>query len=205
MRGRAAIILSIVGVVVVLLLGYFFFIRSQQSELSEVRNQVEAERNETQRLQAELQRLQDLQENAPQLEARLRRVRELVPRENQIPNFIFQVQETADESGVGFLQITPQLPDQPPEGASLAEVTIQLRAQGGYFAVQDFIRRLYDLDRALRLDVVTLTGNEDETAGRVSLDGTVRIFFELPRVAATATTPTSPTTPAASPSPTTTP
>jgi Tfp pilus assembly protein PilO len=180
MRGRGSIILAVVGVVVVVLLGYFFFIRSQQDELSTVRNQVETERNRTQQLQAELQRLQNLQENAPRLQARLDRVRELVPQRNEVPNFIFQVQEAADDSGVGFLQVTPQLPDNPPEGAALAEVTIALRAQGGYFAVQDFVRRLYDLDRALRLDVINLTGNEDEVGGRVAMDGAVRIFFELP-------------------------
>ncbi|MGH2693883.1 MAG: type 4a pilus biogenesis protein PilO [Actinomycetota bacterium] len=205
MRGRTQIILAVVGVAVVVLLGYFFFIRSQQDELSDVRAQVDTERNRTQQLQTELQRLQDLQENAPQLQARLDRVRELVPQRNEVPNFIFQVQEASDESGVGFLQITPELPDQPPEGATLAEVTIALRGRGGYFAVQDFIRRLYDLDRALRLDVMTLTGNEDEVGGRVSVDGTVRIFFELPAGTAATTTTTTPTAPGATPSPSPTP
>lgn len=207
MTGRTRLILSVVGVVVVLLLGFVFFIRPQQSDLSDLEDQVAQERNETQQLQAELDRLQALQENAPQLQARLDRIRELVPQRNQVPNFIFQVQEAADESGVGFLQITPTLPDQPAEGAALAEVTIQMGARGGYFAVQDFVRRLYDLDRALRLDVMNLASQEEETGGTsVALDGTLRIFFELPAgVAAAApgatTTPAPATTPEAAGSP----
>jgi len=201
MSGRTRVILSTIGVVVVLLLGFFFFIRPQQSDLSDLEDQVAQERNETQQLQAELDRLRGLQENAPQLQARLDRIRELVPQRNEVPNFIFQVQEAADESGVGFLQITPTLPDQPAEGAALAEVTIQLGAKGGYFAIQDFVRRLYDLDRALRLDVLTLTAEEVEGGGTtISLQGTVRIFFELPASAAAAA-PGATTAPSPSPSP----
>jgi Tfp pilus assembly protein PilO len=200
MTGRVRIILTAIAVAVVLLLAFFFGIRPQQNELAELDAQIEQEENRTQQLEAELARLQELKANAPQLQARLERVRELVPQENQVPNFIFQVQAAADTAGVGFLQITPQLPKTPPEGAQVAEVVIQMRAKGGYFAVQDFIRRLYKLDRALRLDNVTMSGSEDPQTGETEVDmtGTIRIFFELPVAAPAPGT----TTPAPSPSPT---
>jgi hypothetical protein len=83
-------------------------------------------------------------------------------------------------------------------------------ASGTYFAIQDFVRRVYALDRAARFDNLTLIVNEDESApeGELTLESTARVFFELPAggaAAATTTTgtTTTTTTPAASPAPAT--
>jgi Tfp pilus assembly protein PilO len=213
MSGRSQTIAAGAAVVVVLLAFYFLAIRSRQGELGKARQEVQQERDRTQQLEAELARREALRDDAPRLQAALDEARQLVPDSNEVANFIFQVQDAADQAGVGFLQITPELPKPPPEGAELAEVRSTIGAQGGYFAVQDFIRRLYDLDRAVRIDNLTMTGVEsDEDAaqdGRVQVDMTARIFFDLPAGAAaatpgaTTTTPptTTPTAPAPAPPP----
>jgi Tfp pilus assembly protein PilO len=178
----------------VCLVFYMFFIKSRQSDLSDVKAEVETAESETSSLQAQLQQLQGLQENAPELEAELQRIRQFVPTDHEVPNFIFQVQEEADESGVDFVQISPELPKSPtedPSGSTLAQVRVTIGASGGYFAVQDFMRRLYELDRALRIDTITITtGAEGAAAGGEPTAGsgsgtltvamTARIFFELP-------------------------
>lgn len=184
MRGSSRLVIAIAISLLVLLLVFFFVIRPKRAELAEVRAQIEAEEQRTQSLQAELNRLRALQENEPQLRAELAELQQYVPRNHQIPNFIFQVQDAANRSGVSFLQITPELPKQPPEGAALAEVRITLGAQGGYFAIQDFIRRLYALDRALRIDALQMSGSEDDVQGvLISMTSTARIFFDLPTAA----------------------
>jgi Tfp pilus assembly protein PilO len=136
----------------------------------------------------QLQALQQLQENAPELEAELQRIRQFVPTNHEVPNFIFQVQEAADESGVDFVQISPELPKQPaedPTGTTLAQVRITIGATGGYFAVQDFMRRLYELDRAVRIDTMSVaaggeTSQGGDQSGTLTVQMTTRIFFELP-------------------------
>ncbi|MFN2488480.1 MAG: type 4a pilus biogenesis protein PilO [Actinomycetota bacterium] len=201
MTGRNQIIVTGAGVALVLLLFFFFIIKPRAGELGDVQAQTQAEKDRTQQLQVDLDRLEALQANAPEFQATLDRFRELVPADNDVANFIFQVQTAANQAGVGFVQITPDLPEQPPEGAPLAEVRATIGAKGGYFAVQDFVRRLYDLDRALRIDVLTMTGVEDnqEAAenGRIDVQIAARVFFELPEGAAdAATAPTTTTTPA---------
>jgi Tfp pilus assembly protein PilO len=207
---RARYIIAVVAAVVVSVAFYFLFIRARQGELSGVRAQVDQEQARTVELQATLQRLQGLQENAAQFEARLAEIRELVPEDDQVANFIFQVQDEANRSGVGFVEVAPELPKPPPEGASVAEVRVVIGAEGGYFALQDFLRRLYDLDRALRIDNLAITAAESSEGESTpsTLTATARIFFELPEAgAATAptTTPPSTTAPAtgATPPPTT--
>lgn len=209
MNARTRLILTVVAAVVVVLLAYFLLIRPRQGELSDVRAQVESEENLTVQLRSQLESLQALQRNAPQLQAELDRIRDLVPQEHEVPNFIFQVNAAAAASGVEVVQLTPELPKQPPEGAQLAQVRITIGGKGGYFAIQDFVRRLYTLDRALRIDVLDLsaeaTGAEAATGG-VTMTATARIFFEAPTgvtsiAPTTPTTPVTPTAPPATPAP----
>jgi Tfp pilus assembly protein PilO len=207
MRGRGRLIVAILVVVVVLALIFFFVVNPRRSELNDLHAQIDLEEQRTQQLQTELARLQALEANAPELEAQLARIREFVPLRPEVPNFIFQVQEAANRAGLDFVQISPELPKQPPEGAALAEVRMTIGAKGGYFAVQDFIRRLYDLDRALRVDSFTL-GFESDSFGliRLTMSGTARIFFELPATVGTTTGTTGTTAvPGSTPTPTPTP
>jgi Tfp pilus assembly protein PilO len=206
-------IVAAAAVIVVLVAFFLLFVKPKQGELSDGESRVQAEQQRTISLQAELQRLQSLQAEAPKLQARLQKIRDLVPQTNQVPNFIFQVQEAADSSGVSFVSVAPDLPKPPPEGASLAEVRLSIQAGGGYFALQDFLRRLYSLDRAVRVDTLTFTGtgSSGETggaattatasAGEIQVQMSGRIFYELPPGASAAATPGAPA-PAATPSPT---
>ena len=202
MTGRTKIILSVVGVVAVGAATFFLAVKPRQDELGKVRNKVAKEQDRTQSLEAELAHRRQLQKNAPQLEAQIAKYRELVPEDDQVANFIFQVQEAANQSGVGFVEITPDLPTPPVEGAEVAEVKSIIGARGGYFAVQDFFRRLYGLDRAVRIDEVTMDAEEDPTTQEtlVNLGATARIFFELP-VGATAPVTTETTTETTTPAP----
>jgi Tfp pilus assembly protein PilO len=179
---RTKLILAGVACFLVALLFFLFFIRPRQGEIGRLDQAIQDEEARTQELQTELQRLQALRDAAPELQARLQELRALVPRQNEVPNFIFQVQEAADAAGVAFVQITPEPPKPPPEGAPLAEIRVQINAEGGYFSIQDFIRRLYGLDRAVRIDLFSLSGEQDTQTGEltVTLQSTARIFFDLP-------------------------
>jgi Tfp pilus assembly protein PilO len=202
-RGRN--ILAVVAILVVSGAFYFLFVNARRGELSEVRAQVETEEQRTVELQSTLQRLEGLQENAAKYEARLAEIREFVPQDDQVANFIFQVQDEANRAGVSFVEITPELPKPPPEGAQVAEVRTIIGAEGGYFALQDFLRRLYDLDRALRIDNFSIKAEQaaEGAAPTPVMAATARIFFELPAgtvttAPATGTAPTTPTAPPAS-------
>ena len=203
MSGRTRLILVIVATLLACLALYWFFVKPQRSELAEVRAQVEAEEVRTAQLRAELQRLQDLQANAPELEAELTEIRRFVPKKPDLSNFIFQVQEAANRAGLDFVQITPELPTNPPEGAALAQVQSTIVANGGYFSLQDFLRRLYALDRALRADSVTIGVQSLEPFGtRLTMTLSTRIFFESPGATPGALQPAPGTTPTPTPTPT---
>lgn len=194
MSGRTRMILAIVGVLAVSALTYFLFVNPQRGELADVNSQIEAEEARSASLNAELQRLKQLQENEPALRADLEQIRSYVPLRPELANFIFQVQDAANAAGLDFVQITPDLPRQPPEGATLAQVRATIGANGGYFALQDFLRRLYNMDRALRVDTVDIGVQTSETTGaRLTMTIASRIFYELPPVRSGTASTTPPT------------
>ena len=197
MNARNRLVAVSLAVLLAVLLAYFLLIRPRQGELSDVRAQVEEEESRTMSLRAQLDQLQALQRNAPKLQAELDRIRALVPQEHETPNFFFQVTAAAAASGVEVVQLTPELPKPPPEGAQLAEVRITIGGEGGYFAIQDFIRRLYNLDRALRIDVLELTTADTASEG-IRMAATARIFFEAPG-GVTGIAPAAPTAPPSAP------
>lgn len=188
MNQRTRIILAGVAAFLVCLLFFFFFIRPRQGELADVNQGVADARNEQQALEGQLAELEALKEQAPQMNALLDEIRGYVPKSNETANFILQVQEAANLAGVEVLQLTPELPKVPLEGAALAEIRVTLRASGGYFALQDFVRRLYDLDRAVRIDTMNLARLAEEGASddEVEMTATARVFFEVPGGAAAA-------------------
>jgi Tfp pilus assembly protein PilO len=177
---RARMILAIIATVIIVALFFFLFIRSRQTELSQIRSDIEAEENTSIQLTTELNRLKDLQERAPQLQAELAEIKQFVPEDHEIPNFVFLLQDSATAAGVEFLSVSPELPDVPAEQAPLAEVRIQVEATGGYFSLQDFIRRLHNLGRAVRIDSLSMSAIEEEIPVPISLEINVRVFFELP-------------------------
>ncbi len=204
MKERSRLI-AVGGVIVVVLLGvYLFLVSPRRGEVNTVKGQVAAARSTTAGLQLELERLQALQENQGALESELAQILELVPRKNQVPDFMLQVEAAAGEAGVDFVEIKPELPKQPPEGATLAQVRVAISSSGSYFSVQDFLRRLYELDRAVRIDLVTMDGATEGGETTIDLAITARIFFELPAGGA-APAPTTPTDTTGSPAPEATP
>ena len=202
MSGRSRIILTVVIALLACFALYWFFVKPQRAELALVREQIAQEEIRTTQLQAELQRLQELQENAPALEAELSEFRRFVPKKPDLSNFIFQVQEAANRAGLDFVQISPELPASPPEGAALAQVQSSVVATGGYFSLQDFLRRLYSMDRALRADSVSIAVSSLQPYGtRLSMTLSTRIFFELPGDVPSSVAPAPGVTPTPTPTP----
>ncbi len=127
---RRPLILAAAGVLAVLALAFFVLIKPRRAELRDVRSQTERERNRSVELQAERDRLRQLQENAPQLQAVLQEIRKLVPKDDAVPNFVFQVQQAANAAGLRFVKIDPEVPQPPLEGATVAEVRARSGPEG---------------------------------------------------------------------------
>src|SRR5687768_1784991 len=95
MSARTKLILAGIAALVVCVIFYFFFVKPRSAELDETKNAIAAAEAETSGLQAQLQDLQELREQAPRLEAELNEFTDLVPATDETAYFMLQVQDTA--------------------------------------------------------------------------------------------------------------
>ena len=219
----------IAGVVFVLLVVAWFFLgfnpnRDRISELEEQQEQVVMEIGE---LRVRLERLLELRRQEPQLRAELTRMRDALPNDPRLPDFILQVQETANLAGIDFLSITPSLPSPftPPGGAAqptLQAISVSISTRGRYFEIEDFIVRMERMRRAVRINTFALApggaaeDDPDQPGGSPTMAVTfaMQMFVNAPAagaapVAGATPAPASPPTgsppPGESPVPTATP
>lgn len=202
------------GGMFVLLLGWFFLaFRPASSELADVKSQVETVRGEIVALEAKLAQLQELKRNEKELREQAARFERGLPEEPAVPEFIRQVQQIADESGIDFLTIGPSVPspgaggqgaaaapaDPAASAAALRSITVSLSATGDFFSLENFVAKMEDLDRAVRIDTFSMSGESPS----LSLAIGMRMFMATPAAAAPAAAPAPATSPAPSPASTT--
>lgn len=142
---RVHILLASLVAVLLVVLFWLLLWSPQQDELEATRADIQAERDEQERLSAELERLRSVRDEAPEVEAGLAAASAVVPSDAALPSALRQLQAAADEAGVTLRAVTPSRPtqlDAAEEGVSSIDVAVQL--DGSYFQLVDFLRRVED-------------------------------------------------------------
>lgn len=183
-------VLIFVLVLIVVLIGYYFLAFSPQSDRIELaRTDADAAEAQVQKLKIELARRQELQARAPELREQAKTLDDAMPNDPQLAQFILQVQDSANTSGIEWLSVNPTPPAAGAAGFNVVALTMNV--EGGYFQVQDFLVRLETLSRAVKIDALNLAPGGTAAQGRgspkLSAALTMKLFVAVPQ--ATASTP----------------
>lgn len=179
---RQAILLSILAAVLVVVAWFFLFFQPKNDEIAEIEEQIDQVQQEQQRLENRIEELREVRSEAPEIEARLAAAESVIPRDPALPSALRQLQLAADDSGVELVSVGPSAPapaqgeDVPP---GLAQLSLSVQIQGGYFQIVDFLRRVEDptiVARGILWDSVSLSASEYPTLS-ASLSG--RMFARL--------------------------
>ena len=182
---RQTLLLGLLAVVLVVALWWVFLLSPKRAELTEVEAEIDATLTEQATLQTRIRTLQEVRNDAPQLEADLVATETIIPNEPALPSAIRMLAQSADDSGVSLVSITPGRPSQVQNGPEgLAQITMAVAMDGSYFQIVDFLRRIEDpaiVPRAMLWEGMTLSVDEYPT-----LTGTLtgRMFAVLPAVPA---------------------
>ena len=205
---QQTLLVGALGAVLVIALWWMFLFSPKQDELAEVQAEIDAAVTQQATLQSQIRTLQEVRNDAPQLEADLVATETIIPREAALPSAIRMLAQAADDSGVSLVSITPGRPSQLVDGPEgLAEIGVAIALDGSYFQIVDFLRRVEDpaiVPRAFLWEGMTLAIDEYP-----SLAGTLtgRMFALLPAVPAAVVpdadtpAPTATETPSPNPSP----
>lgn len=156
MKLRSRELYIIVGVVaaVVGVLWYFFLYTPEQKKVADLNTQLVSQQNTLQQTQLQIRQLLLVKKTAPQAEADLIKLHEVMPSEAALPSFMRGLVQTAQDSGLTLLQVTPQATA---AGVPFSVQPIQLDFDGRYFDAEDFLYRLENYVD-LRNQQFTVTG-----------------------------------------------
>lgn len=129
-KPKAWLIVAIVGILVILLLGWFLLVSPQLSNVSTLTAETETAQMQTQTLRAREAALTKQKEELPALEARLRELYELLPNDAEVADLIRQIETANQAAQMRVLDFTvdppaavtlPEALTAPPAGATDAD------------------------------------------------------------------------------------
>ncbi len=135
---------------VVLLLPKISAVHKRQSELTQAQQQ-------EQTLRAQLAQLQQARREAKDVQRKLAQLQTKIPPTADLPSLIRLLQGAADAAAVDFLSVSPGTPSPPVTGTGVSTIPTQITAQGSFFSVEEFLFRLEQLPRAVKITQLSIS------------------------------------------------
>lgn len=178
MKKRDIIILVGLGVVVMIVAWYFLIISPQRDEYSQLQDQRDEQQRLFERDRARIERIGEARSAARQATEDLLKINKLVPVDEQVPSLIIELNQSANQAGIDFVKIEPADPISA-DGESV--VSMELKFEGRFFDINDFLYRVENYARLEGSDV-NVSGRFVSVYGLVMEEGN---FLEWPYVTAT--------------------
>jgi Tfp pilus assembly protein PilO len=171
-------VLTLVGVLAVLALGWFLLVSPKHSEAADLTAQADAQLQANAAIENQLRLLKAQAEDLPQQQAKLAAVAAKIPDNPALPNLVRALVAAGKSAGVELVSVVPGSPSavtaaQTPGAAPVAPGTarttatasagqltaipLTLTVAGGYFQVEQFVANLENLPRALRVTNLAMT------------------------------------------------
>lgn len=186
MAPREQIILIVVVVLGALAAVVFLLLKPQVDMAAELRAEQVLVEDQIAVANNALTQAQSIKDRAKENRIRLSKLREAIPENDQIPALIVDLPQLAADSGVELGSFTPSAAG---EGGST--IAFQMSATGTFFDTLDFLYRIQNFPRYLKVSRVAVEKSEggDGAAGgnilRVNVDATSYYGAPVEEVAAT--------------------
>lgn len=142
---RTIALVTVLAVVLVGVLFWFFAWKPKSDEIDEIEAQQEAVEQQQVQLRQQIEELKQVRATAPEAEAAIVAAESVVPRDLALASALRQFQLAADESGVELVTVSPSRPEQVVDAQpGLARLGLSVTLSGSYFQLVDFLRRVED-------------------------------------------------------------
>jgi Tfp pilus assembly protein PilO len=162
MQGRRAVILAGAGAVIVALLIVFFLVLPKMGQVSDAQQELQDTQAQQEQLQVQLNALEQAREQAPENEAVIRQVNNMVPPTADLSGLILLLRNSATVAGVQVLSLTPA-PPVLSETNDFSSIAVSASGEGSYFAVVKYLNEIETLPRAATVQSVDLSPTEGTT------------------------------------------
>lgn len=166
-------LLTAIGSLAVLALGYFLLVSPKAGEASALREETQTQETMNRQLQSQIDQLNKQKKDLPKMQGELEAFETLVPSNPAMPAFIRLLSDAADRANVELESITPNIPDfskgvnlqtrastmapvPAPKGMVLVKIPTGIKVNGSYANISQFFDELESLPRALMVPGFTL-------------------------------------------------
>jgi len=168
MAPREQLILIVVIILGALAVIVFLLLKPQVDIANELRAEQELVEEQIAVADNALRQAQTIKDRAKGNRIRLSVLREAIPENDQIPALIVDLPQLAEDSGVVLGSFSPA-----PAGAGGSSVPFQMSVTGTFFDVLDFLYRIQNFPRYLRVSRVAV--EKTESAGGVAGENILRV------------------------------
>jgi type IV pilus assembly protein PilO len=152
---RNILILGLLGIVIIVIGFYFLLLSPLLQRLNDLDQARENKQAQLEQVQQQVNELEEVRRNSPEIERQLLELSKRVPTQPQIPTLVVQMQEIADASGVTQLVVEPGDAAAPAGGGDYQVVPVTMQFNGTYDEMQDFLLRTRNLARLVTVTDVS--------------------------------------------------
>ena len=174
---------TVLVIVVLLVIGWYFFVSDKQDELAQAQQKEEQLKQEFSNKQAQVVNLQALKVQLAEMNDLLRQMLRQLPSKTEMPALLVDISQTALSAGLETELFQPG-PESPKE--FYAEQPIAIRMQGTYHQFGSFISGVASLPRVVILTMHNVSlhpqgtsGNAPPPGGQLIMEGTVKTYRYL--------------------------
>ncbi|MHB0975687.1 MAG: type IV pilus inner membrane component PilO [Candidatus Aquicultorales bacterium] len=133
---------------------FYYFVWSPQAEqLNTLNGQRQQEEQKVATARAMLVRLEAVKKAAPRIEARIHKINGKLPKQPELPNFMILLQNVANDSGIAIASLKPS---EPKDSQGFSSMDVSLQITGSYGEINDFLYRLENASRAVKVKDVMI-------------------------------------------------
>lgn len=161
---RNILIVGILLLIVFAVAYYFLLLSPKLNQLDQADTERLDKQAQLEQLQQQVTDLEQIRDNAPDIERQILELSKRIPAEPEIPSLTVQIEEISISSEVTQLSLVPGPPTGPPEGTTgdFSRVPITMSFEGTYDQLQDFLFRTRNLARLVTVNEVTYEPVEPE-------------------------------------------
>jgi Tfp pilus assembly protein PilO len=174
-----------VGVVAVLVAGWFLLVSPQRSHIASLHTQTASQQQSNAALQTRVNQLEQQKRNQPAEQAKLDKINTQVPSDPQLPTLIRQLSAAAQGAGVDLVSMQPSQPQAvaaaapaassvtaagaaAPAASPLDAIPVSITITGSYYNLENFFHHVEGLTRAMLVTQFSITpasGTSGSTSG----------------------------------------
>jgi Tfp pilus assembly protein PilO len=176
---RRAPLIAAGAFVVVAILLVVLLVLPKMGEVGETQDELTAAQDQEIALEAQLAALQDAQAAAPETEAEIAAIEDMIPPTAELPELFILLQSAADRAAVDFFSFSPGTPV-PALGAAYSTIPSSITVTGSYFALDEYLFLMETLPRAAKVLSITVAPQAgEETAAPTTSSSSLQLLMTI--------------------------